>query len=220
MTAILFGSISTIADTSELQRQAFNLAFEAHGLDWQWSRDQYLEMLEKSGGQQRIADYAAGRGETVDPAAIHRTKASLFQERLATSGISPRAGVVQTIHDAKGRGMKVAFVTTTSSDNLAALFRALERTIQPADFDAVVSAADVEAPKPDKAAYSFVLESLGEEPADCVAIEDNLGGVEAAAAAGVRCVAFPNANTAAHDFGSARLVVDRLDLGQLEQVIG
>ena len=36
MSAILFGSISTIADTSELQRQAFNQAFKAHGLDWDW----------------------------------------------------------------------------------------------------------------------------------------------------------------------------------------
>ena len=38
MSAILFGSISTLADTSELQRRAFNEAFEAHGLDWNWSR--------------------------------------------------------------------------------------------------------------------------------------------------------------------------------------
>jgi hypothetical protein len=34
MSAILFGSISTLADTSELQRRAFNEAFSAHGLDW------------------------------------------------------------------------------------------------------------------------------------------------------------------------------------------
>lgn len=33
MPAILLRSISTLADTSELQRQAFNQAFAQHGLD-------------------------------------------------------------------------------------------------------------------------------------------------------------------------------------------
>jgi hypothetical protein len=74
MSAILFGSISTIADTSELQRQAFNQAFKAHGLDWDWSRAEYLTMLENSGGQNRIADYANSIGQTVDAKAIHRSK--------------------------------------------------------------------------------------------------------------------------------------------------
>jgi hypothetical protein len=46
MSAILFGSISTIADTSELQRQVFNQAFQARGLDWCWHRAEDLTMLE------------------------------------------------------------------------------------------------------------------------------------------------------------------------------
>ena len=33
MATILFGSISTLADTSELQRRAFNDAFETVGLE-------------------------------------------------------------------------------------------------------------------------------------------------------------------------------------------
>jgi phosphoglycolate phosphatase-like HAD superfamily hydrolase len=58
MSAILFGSISTLVDSSELQRRAFNEAFESHGLDWQWSQPDYVAMLESNGGAQRIADYA------------------------------------------------------------------------------------------------------------------------------------------------------------------
>ena len=50
MPAILFGSIGTIADTSELQRQSFNKAFALHNLQWQWSRAEYISLLEKSGG--------------------------------------------------------------------------------------------------------------------------------------------------------------------------
>ena len=45
MTSVLFGSISTVADTSELQRQAFNDAFAEHGLGWTWERAEYRRML-------------------------------------------------------------------------------------------------------------------------------------------------------------------------------
>lgn len=219
MSAILFGSIGTIADTSELQRLAFNRAFEAHGLDWCWNREEYLTMLEKSGGQERIAEYASSTGQTVDPEAIHRSKSEFFQKSLTESQISPRFGVVETIQDAKSKGLKLAFVTTTSQENVSLLIEALRPTIQATDFDLIVDASSVENPKPDKAAYTFALARLGEKPEDCIAIEDNLGGVESAIAAGLRCVAFPGENTAHHEFEKATHRVDRLDFDTLQKFL-
>ena len=45
MKAIFLGSIGVIAETSELQRQAYNAAFSEFGLDWYWSIANYCEML-------------------------------------------------------------------------------------------------------------------------------------------------------------------------------
>lgn len=219
MSAILFGSIGTIADTSELQRQAFNQAFKAHGLDWCWNREEYLMMLEKSGGQKRIAEYADSRGQTVDAAVIHRSKTQLFQKSLTESQVSPRSGVVETLQSAKSKGLKLALVTTTSQENIASLIEALRPTLQATNFDLIVDASNVKHSKPDKAAYTFALERLGEKPDDCVAIEDNLGGVEAAIAAGLDCVAFPGENTAHHNFEKARHLVDRLDFDELQNFL-
>lgn len=219
MSAILFGSISTVADTSELQREAFNQAFKQHGLDWHWDRDEYLEMLEKSGGQQRIADYAASRGEEVDAAAVHQAKSDIFQQTLTESGVAARPGVAEVVQGAKREGMKVALVTTTSPENVSALLGAL-RELQASDFDVVTDASKVEKPKPDGAAYTFALESLGEQAADCIAIEDNVDGVQAAKAAGLRCVAFPNENTAGHDFGAAQHRVDSLSFDEVRRFMG
>jgi HAD superfamily hydrolase (TIGR01509 family) len=219
MSGILFGSISTIADTSELQRQAFNQAFKAHGLDWNWNREEYLTMLENSGGRQRIADYAASMGQTVDAEAIHRSKSEFFQNSLTKSQVKPRLGVVETIQGAKSRGLKVAFVTTTSQENISMLMAALQPSIQVTDFDLILNDSSVERPKPDKAAYTFALERLGEKSDDCIAIEDNLAGVESAMSAGLDCVAFPNENTAHHDFKRADHLVDRLDFDELQKFI-
>jgi HAD superfamily hydrolase (TIGR01509 family) len=215
MPAILFGSISTVADTSELQRNSFNQSFEIHGLDWRWDRDQYRAMLSRSGGAARIAEYARSLGQSVDAKAIHETKSEIFRDLLATAELSPRAGVVDTIKAAKDNNWKVGLVTTTSGDNVLSLLAALSPAIGMLDFDVIVNSSSVEQPKPDKAAYSFALRNITEDPGDCVAIEDNVDGVQAAVAAGLACVAFPNENTADQDFGAAVGRVDRLDVEEL-----
>ena len=213
MSALLFGSISTIADTSELQRESFNEAFAAHDLDWRWETDEYREMLRGNGGADRIAGYAEQRGQDVDAAAVHATKSELFQQKALTGGLTARPGVLDALRSAKQAGGKVALVTTTSPANIAALLQATEG-LEPADFDLVVDNSVVQQSKPDPAAYAYALQTLGEDATDAVAVEDNVGGVESATAAGVTCLAFPNTNTAGHDFGDAR-VVDRLDPADL-----
>lgn len=215
MSAVLFGSISTLADTSELQRQAFNQSFEEHALGWNWKRADYISLLETSGGRDRVAAYARSHNQAVDSAAVHSTKSKIFQESLGAPGLRPRPGVVETIAAARDHGMKLALVTTTSPDNVAALLAALGPQVQADHFDLVVDATSVETPKPHPAAYRYTLATLGESAQDCVAIEDNLGGVRAAIGASVTCVAFPNSNTAGHNFCRADVRVDELDFAAL-----
>lgn len=217
MPALLFGSIGTIADTSEIQRQAFNQAFARHGLDWYWPREVYLEMLMKSGGRERVLDYARSREQRVDTDAIHRSKSVVFQQCLMTARISPRPGVVETIGIAKSQGFRLALVTGTSKENVSALLKALHPEIQRPDFELITDASVVDRPKPASDIYLFALDALGEKAGDCIAIEDNLDGVEAAIAAGIHCVAFPGENTMGSDLSKAQLQVDHLDFEGLRQ---
>lgn len=218
MPAVLFGSISTLADTSELQRQAFNEAFAEHGLDWQWEVNDYRARLVEAGGQARIAAYAAERGVDVDAAAVHATKSARFQQMLAATPPEPRPGVVEVLDAARRQGIPVGLVTTTSRENVEAMLAALADWIGTEPFAVVVDRSQVDAPKPDPEAFRLALQKIGQEPASAVAIEDNVDGVRAATAAGLACVAFPNAGTAGHEFPGAARVVDRLDLDELENV--
>ncbi|MDQ6697613.1 MAG: HAD-IA family hydrolase [Actinomycetota bacterium] len=217
MTAVLFGSISTLIDTSEMQREAFNRAFAVHGLDWSWDHDDYVGLLESSGGRDRVATYAEERGEDVDAAAVHETKTRLFQEALAQNGAVARPGVAETIGAARAQGHPVGFVTTTSPGNVAAVLSAVG--LQRDDLDLVLDGSAVSPSKPDPAAYQIALKSLGVAAKDAIAIEDNLGGLASARAAGVACVAFPNENTAGHAFEGAVATVDRIDLDRLTELI-
>lgn len=208
MPAFLLGSISTLADTSEIQRDAFNRAFAEHGLDWNWDREEYATLLDSNGGRDRVAAYAEARGEDVDADAVHATKSRIYQEMLTTSDgqVSPRPGVVASITAAREKGYRVGLVTTTSADNIAALGQALAGKVSIDDLDVVVDQSLVSHRKPDGEAYTYALSQLGVDPADAVAVEDNLGGVRSAQAAGVRVVAFPNGNTVNQDFGDLRRV--------------
>lgn len=219
MPAIFFGSIGTIADTSELQRQAFNQAFALHNLDWNWSREEYMTLLEKSGGSQRVEDYAKSMGQSVDAKAIHRSKSEIFQESLHRERLEPRLGVVEVIQQAKQKGLKLAWVTTTSKQNVESIIGALHRDIDASVFDLVLSSSEVKNSKPAQDAYDFALKELAQTPNDCIAIENNLDGLKAAKAAGLACVAFPDANTVHHNFEGANLLVSHLDFEQLQEIL-
>jgi beta-phosphoglucomutase-like phosphatase (HAD superfamily) len=103
--------------------------------------------------------------------------------------------------------------TTTTPSNVAAVLAATG--IDPDGLAFVLDAEQVQRPKPDPEVYRVALERLA-EPADaCVAVEDNPGGVAAATAAGVACVAFPNENTGGQDFPGAAATIDRVELDGL-----
>ncbi|CTQ49882.1 HAD family hydrolase [Jannaschia donghaensis] len=203
MKALLLGSIGTLSDTSELQREAFNAAFLRHGLDWSWDRDDYRDMLRASGGQDRIETQAAAEGISVDAAAIHATKSAMFQEMLNQGRADPRPGVMDAIERARADGTKLGFVTTTSRANVDSVLAALD--IVPETFDIITSSDDVTHGKPASEVYHLAAERLAVSRADCTVVEDNVGGVRAALDAGMACIAWPNENTADHDFGGVRV---------------
>jgi len=219
MSAIFFGSIGTIAETSEFQRAAFNEAFARQNLGWHWSREQYVNLLQVSGGKRRIATFAERMEQMVDTAAVHRLKSEIFQEFLKNTHLEPRSGVLETIKSARESGLTVALVTTTSEQNIAALFEALGEHLRPQDFDLVVQASQVRVPKPAPDAYEFALSQLDEHPEVCMAIEDNVEGLTAAQTSGLLCVAFPGENTAHHDFNGAAFRTEFLNFFDLKPYI-
>jgi HAD superfamily hydrolase (TIGR01509 family) len=61
-------------------------------------------------------------------------------------------------------------------------------------FDATVSSEEVARGKPAPDVYLETARRLGAAPARCAAVEDSHNGIRAAKAAGMRCVAIPNAH--------------------------
>ena len=212
-TALLFGSIGAIAETSDIQRRAYNTAMHEAGLGWVWDRDVYAELLEQSGGKDRLATLSAATGAgltQVQIDAIHARKTELACAEIVASGVRPRSGVVELAQQAKKRGLKLGFVTTTYAPNIDAILATLDATLPRSAFDYVGGREAVAAGKPAPEAYLTALTTLGIAASEALAIEDTALSVMSAKRAGITTVATPGAITHGQDFWQADLVVEAL----------
>lgn len=78
-------------------------------------------------------------------------------------------------------------------------------------FSHFISALDIEKPKPNKDCYTFATSELGVLANQCLVLEDSEVGVQAAIAAGMRCIAIPNEYTRFQNLSNATLTVKSLD---------
>ncbi|RVT83936.1 HAD family hydrolase [Rhodobacteraceae bacterium CCMM004] len=189
--AVLLGSIGVLAETSELQREAFNRAFAEAGLDWVWSPEDYRTLLERPGGRDRIAREAERAEIQVDAAALHRRKSELFQERMMEVGLTLRPGVAEVIEAAGRQRTLLGLVTTTDRANVSRMLEALTHPVTAEDFAFIGSRDMVARGKPDPEIYARALHLLDLAPTDAVAVEDTPESAASALAAGIPTLAYP-----------------------------
>ena len=189
MRALFLGSIGVLAETSELQRQAYNQAFAAQGLDWCWNIATYCQHLATAGGQRRLRELSGGHLSDSDIEQIHENKQKFFAERLA-GGISPRPGICEAIDMARSHGLKLGLITTTTPKTLAMIQGALAGALDFTAFHLVTSKADVAQEKPHPEVYETALQRLGVAPREAIAFEDTLASQAAATGAGLTCHLF------------------------------
>ena len=215
LKAIIFDMDGTLADTEELHRRAFNLAFRECACPLHWSRLEYKQLLSISGGRERIYHCLQQAGvagaelqRTVD--AVHQTKSTLYRQILVSDVIGLRPGIRRLVQECRAAGLKLAIATSSSTGNVNTL---LNRTFGSAgnDFFPVVVTCDVVAEKkPSPAVYVRALSELGLKAEHCLAVEDTSNGNRAALAAGIHTVITTHPLTVDDDFSGASLVLNHL----------
>jgi HAD superfamily hydrolase (TIGR01509 family) len=220
LKAVIFGAIGTIAETSDIQRQAFNLAFAEAGLDWNWDAQTYCDLLKINGGQNRLRAYRDTVANTNPPAnpfrtgisdfqvaALHQAKTKHYVALLENTPLRPRTGVVELSESCRQAGIQVAFCTSTATENVNGIGAALAGLLPFERFATIVTSDKIERPKPAPDAYRYCLGQLGLTADETIAIEDTPASLTAAKTAGITTIATPGATTSDQDFGAADLVV-------------
>jgi HAD superfamily hydrolase (TIGR01509 family) len=217
---VLFDVDGTVAETEGLGHlPAFNAAFAEAGIPWDWSAQDYGELLKVTGGFERMLTYAkkvgfdsafTAQGEQLFRK-IHQRKNTLYAERLEGGDISPRKGFVELVQAISDHGGRWAVVTTTSASNWQALWQhAILRVAQLPEPALIICGEDVAKKKPDPEAYELALQRLRLDSSSCIAIEDSRNGLIAARGAGIRTIVVRSQFFGHQEFPEAELVVGEL----------
>lgn len=218
--ALIFDVDGTLAETEEAHREAFNRAFEAAGLAWNWDRALYAELLRVTGGKERIRHFLQRRGEAERAAdadyiaGLHADKTRHYTRIVDAGQLELRPGVREVVACARRKGVRLAIATTTTLANVEALLTAAFGPTGMDLFPVIVAGDMVAAKKPAPDAYLEALARLDLAAADCLALEDSANGLRAALAAGLDTLVTPSAYTANEDFSGAFAVLP--DLAALE----
>ena len=189
--ALLFGSIGTIVETSEIQRKSFNNAFKIAGLKWYWTKKIYKNLLNKSGGEERIFRYAKQTKSNVNSKYLRKLKTEIFNNYLKKNKLKLRPGVKEIINFSKKQKIKLALVSSTSKNNINSIFYCLRNSLNKKDFDFIGNSKLIQKPKPSGEIYKFALKKLRLKPKECIAIEDTQESLNSAKKAKLKCFIFP-----------------------------
>lgn len=142
-----------------------------------------------------------------------------FLKILSEEPLPPFLGVLELMDKAmKNKNFRVAIATSGTLEKSRAV---LEAAKVPYRKMVYITGSDVKNKKPDPKLFLLAAERMGIEPADCVVIEDAPNGVQAAKAAGAKCIAVTNSTNAAN-LSKADLVcvsLEQIKLNMIRELI-
>jgi HAD superfamily hydrolase (TIGR01509 family) len=224
MNALIFDCDGVLADTERYGHlPAFNQTFNDFGLPVQWSEEEYGIKLKIAGGKERMAslltpEFVAKAGLPTDPeeqkkmiADWHKRKSETYKQLIREGRLPGRPGVARIVQEAHAAGWKLAVASTSAEESVRGVLEYVVGKELAAEF--LLLAGDIvpkKKPAPD--IYLLTLERLGMPADQCLVVEDSANGLQAALAAGLRCVVTLSSYTWEEDMTGALLVVS--DLGE------
>jgi HAD superfamily hydrolase (TIGR01509 family) len=184
--AVIFDNDGLTLDTEHTWTRAESALYARYGTEF--TLDHKREMLGTSGAKsaltmERHLDQP-GRGDE-----LRIELRELVHAELAGAGVEPMPGAAALIAALRERSVPIGLATNSGREFAT---RALRAAGLYEHFDAVVSAEDVEHPKPAPDVYLAAAAAVGAEPEECVALEDSETGVAAARAAGMTVIGVPS----------------------------
>ena len=108
--------------------------------------------------------------------------------------------------------IKIGFVTSTTLDNIDAVFKTLNNQIKKNHFDFIGNNTLIKYEKPSPDIYIKALNSLELNSSDCIAIEDTVESALSAHRAKIKCVAFPGLYHVKDDFSFCIKILYKLNV--------
>ena len=200
---MIFDMDGVLTDSEPLINAAAVAMFRELGLPVQ--PDDFLPFI-GTGEDRYLGGVAEKYGFPLDGPAAKKRTYEIYLDLVPTQ-LRGFPGAQALVKICRLAGLKVAVASSADLIKIAANLRKIE--LDPASWDAVITGEHVANKKPAPDIFLTAAAQLGVPPAACVVLEDAVNGVQAAKAAGMRCVAvaqtFPAAKLAQADLVRERL---------------
>lgn len=180
--AVLWDLDGTLVDSGDYHWRSWRDTLAAEGVSI--SFEQFLASF----GQRNDRILRGWLGERADVDDIRRIgdAKELEYRRLAEAeGLTALPGAADWVRHLRGRGWRQAIASSAPRANVDVMLRVLDLT---AYFDAIVSAEDVSAGKPDPEVFVTASSRIHLPPTRCIVVEDAAAGIEAARRGGMRSI--------------------------------
>lgn len=189
--AIIFDFDGLIIDTESADYQSWQELYQSYGCELPFS---LWESVIGKGHDQMAFDPHTHLEEqlkqVLDRDAVRTTRRTRMIDMVTVQPILP--GVENYITEAKRLGLKIGVASSSGGEWVKGH---LTRVGLIEHFECIRCADDVKRTKPDPELYLAVLDVMGIQPHEAIALEDLANGAFAAKSAGMYCVAVPNPMT-------------------------
>ena len=212
LQAVVLDFDGLIVDTETPIFEAWLAAYRRRGQSV--GLDEWQHTLGTHGGFEPLTHLEALLGGSLDRDAVLAEVKEATAKGCDSQPLLP--GVEALLRDAKALGLGRAVASSSSCGWVDGWLR--RHRIRDL-VDVVVARDDVRKVKPDPELFLLAAARLGVEPGACVVFEDSPNGMRAALAAGMRCVAVPNALTRPLARPDVDLVLESLEERPLARVL-
>lgn len=191
--AVLWDLDGTLADSSDCHWRSWRDTMAAEGVTLTF--DQFLASF----GQRNDRILRGWLGAALAAEKVERigdAKEAEYRRLAREAGLSPLPGAAAWVSRLHRDGWKQAIASSAPRLNVEVMLSALKLD---RFFDAIVSAEDVTAGKPDPQVFQIAAKRLGAEPHQSIVVEDAAVGIEAARRAGMRSIGASRTETLAAD---------------------
>lgn len=188
--AILFDMDGVLIDSEEFICQAAITFFKHHGITV--SPKDFLPFV-GAGENRYLGGVAEAYGMHIEDIEAAKLETYHYYDQLVSGKLGALPGVLDFIEKCKAAGLLLAVATSADKTKMEINLR--EMGIPSSTFHALVNGKDVEHKKPAPDIYLAAAKALGVSIEGCLVFEDAVNGVQAARAAGAKCVAITSSFT-------------------------
>jgi beta-phosphoglucomutase len=181
--AVLFDVDGVVVNSELLHLATFNETLAPLGI--KVSEKDWKQRFLGKGALDIMSTLFSEKGVSENPADWVNQRRQLYQKRVAEGVLDPVPGFLDFYSTIKREGLKITFVSSGDTKNVAAALRSLGI----GDENPVIDSSDVTELKPSPEGYLLAAQQLQIPAVRCLVFEDSPVGIEAAKAANMQCIA-------------------------------